>query len=205
MDDLSALVREYMPDVKRIAYRMRSLYGSRMPQEDLEQLGQMGLLHAKKTHDATKGELKPYVLRCIESEMRVAARTERRQNRVQRMWAAVAAGAHMNHEAPAESPTTTRRKLLEHAVIAYVLAEAGKDEGESPEDMFADEETHAHLKSLVEQLPERQRQCTKMYYFQGMSIPEIEAALGINRSNVSRALSAAAERLHCQLQPSPES
>lgn len=209
MDELSALVREYMPEVRRLAHRLRTLHGCRMAQDDLEQLGQMGVVQARRRYDPSKGPFRPYILFHAEHEMKIAARTERRQTRVARMWAAVAAGAHRHVDEGRAEPTPSesyakRRAILENAVMAYVLAEVGK-ESASPEDMLAEENTREHVKSLVEQLPERHRRCIQMYYYQNLPIQEIGDQLGIHKSRVSHALTEARAQLHQLLHPAPES
>jgi RNA polymerase sigma factor for flagellar operon FliA len=209
MDELSALVKEYEPDVRRMAHRLRTVYGCRMAQADLEQLGQIGVVQAQRSYDPSKGPLKPYVLFRAEHEMKTAARTERRQTRVARMWAAVAVGAHRHVDAGHTEPTPTenyaqRRAMLENAVMAYVLAEVGAT-SESPEDMLAEEDTREHVKSLVEQLPERHRRCVQMHYYQKVPLKEIGVELGIHISRVSHTLKEARDKLHLLLHPSPES
>lgn len=45
------------------------------------------------------------------------------------------------------------------------------------------------------ELTERQRQCLSMYYYGGLTMPEIASELGINKSSVSRAIGRAKTRI----------
>lgn len=47
-----------------------------------------------------------------------------------------------------------------------------------------------------QELTPRQRQMLSLYYDQGMTIPQIAGALGVNRSTVSRTLRRARDRLY---------
>lgn len=50
-------------------------------------------------------------------------------------------------------------------------------------------------KVIAAELTERQRQCLSLYYFNGLTMPEIASELGINKSSVSRAITRAKTRI----------
>lgn len=59
------------------------------------------------------------------------------------------------------------------------------------------ERLRRNLRQAREQeLTPRQRQLLELYYDQGMNIPQIAKALGVNRSTVSRTLRRARDRLY---------
>lgn len=49
-------------------------------------------------------------------------------------------------------------------------------------------------------LTDRQRQYLEMYYFKAMTIPQIAKEFGVNKSTVSRGLTAAKNKIYQQLQ-----
>jgi RNA polymerase sigma factor FliA len=62
-------------------------------------------------------------------------------------------------------------------------------------------EVKHQLRTAIEQLPERQRQCVMMYYGKEMSLAEIAAVYGITVSRVSQVLSDSRTRLRKKLAP----
>lgn len=70
-------------------------------------------------------------------------------------------------------------------------------------DLFFEESNSAMLrkassligKVIAAELTERQRQCLSLYYFNGLTMPEIASELGINKSSVSRAIARAKMRI----------
>jgi RNA polymerase sigma factor for flagellar operon FliA len=163
-------------------------------------------MRARRTYDPSKGPLKPYAVRCIESEMRVAARTERRQTCAQRMWQAAAAGrAHQqaNSDSRVISAAASRRALLEDAVTAYVLTESARTEPLTPETMLCDDEEREHVKKAVAQLPERLRLVVQMHYFENKPVKEVAKALSVDISRASHLLTDAYRKLQHLLHPAP--
>lgn len=70
-------------------------------------------------------------------------------------------------------------------------------------DLFFEESNSAKLrkasfligKVIAAELTDRQRQCLSLYYFNGLTMPEIALKLGINKSSVSRAITRAKMRI----------
>lgn len=50
-------------------------------------------------------------------------------------------------------------------------------------------------KVIASELTERQRQCVSLYFYGGLTMPEIALELGINKSSVSRAIGRAKTRI----------
>lgn len=50
-------------------------------------------------------------------------------------------------------------------------------------------------KVVASELTQRQRQCLSLYYYEGLTMPEIALELGINKSSVSRAIGRAKARI----------
>lgn len=75
------------------------------------------------------------------------------------------------------------------------------DQGRSPEDLVTDKEQRNLLRELVEQLPEREREVLKGYYFHGKSFTEIaREGTNLSKSWVSRLHARGLELLKEKLQ-----
>lgn len=55
-------------------------------------------------------------------------------------------------------------------------------------------------KVIENRLSERQKQCVRLYYFENMNMEQTAAALGIERSSVSRTLKRARDRIKTSLE-----
>lgn len=179
MDDLSQALAEYEPRLKTLARRIYMLVGRRVAMEDLEQLGRIGAARAITKHQPERGPKDPWVLKCAEQEMMVGARTERRQNRLQRMV------ARSYTSTPAED-IEQGASMLEIRTIAFVLMEAARDGGRSPEEEYCTEEARALLPVMLSRLPEgRKKQTLELILLKKMEPGEVAKALAIEPSRVS--------------------
>lgn len=55
-------------------------------------------------------------------------------------------------------------------------------------------------KVIENRLSERQKECVRLYYFENMNMQQTAAALGIERSSVSRTLKRARQRIKLSLE-----
>lgn len=62
------------------------------------------------------------------------------------------------------------------------------DQQQIPEEKLDNDETRKMIQSLVESLPESQRECILMYYYQEMSVAEIADAIGVSQGTIKSRL-----------------
>lgn len=152
-------------NLRLVAHIIKKYYTQSAEQEDLISIGTIGLIKAVDTFDPDKGKkFASYASRCIENELRMELRRTRR------------AGPQLSLQEPLE------------AGGQLTLADTLPDET----DMEADCEQRAdaaRLRSMVEQLPGRERQIMRLRYgFGGAAQTQQQTAqtLHISRSYVSR-------------------
>ena len=58
----------------------------------------------------------------------------------------------------------------------------------------------ATVRIIQEKLPVRQREVIKLYYFEGLNIPQIAAELKVNKSTVSRTLARGRHNIETRLE-----
>ena len=150
-------------NLRLVAHVMKKYYAQTADQEDLISIGTIGLMKAVDTFDTTrKARFATYASRCIENELRMELRRTRR------------AGPQLSLQEPLE------------AGGQLTLADTLPDET----DMEADCEQRAdaaRLRSMVEQLPGRERQIMRLRYgFGGAAQTQQQTAqtLHISRSYV---------------------
>lgn len=85
-----------------------------------------------------------------------------------------------------------RNRVLRLEGLEHLLASRGDDTGNG-ERLAA---TKAALRQAMErELTERQRECVRLYYFEGLTEEECAKALGVGKSTVCRHLQKARQRL----------
>ena len=161
--DRSAREKIIRHNLRLVAHVAKKYYAQPGDQEDLISIGTIGLMKAVDTFDTTrKARFATYASRCIENELRMELRRTRR------------AGAQLSLQEPLE------------AGGQLTLADTLPDET----DMEADCEQRAdaaRLRSMVEQLPGRERQIMRLRYgFGGAAQTQQQTAqtLHISRSYV---------------------
>ena len=152
-------------NLRLVAHICKKYYAGDAAQDDYISIGTIGLIKAVDTFDPDKGKkFASYASRCIENELRMELRRTRR------------AGPQLSLQEPLE------------AGGQLTLADTLPDET----DMEADCEQRAdaaRLRSMVEQLPGRERQIMRLRYgFGGAAQTQQQTAqtLHISRSYVSR-------------------
>ena len=152
-------------NLRLVAHICKKYYAGDAAQDDYISIGTIGLIKAVDTFDPGKGKkFASYASRCIENELRMELRRTRR------------AGPQLSLQEPLE------------AGGQLTLADTLPDET----DMEADCEQRAdaaRLRSMVEQLPGRERQIMRLRYgFGGTAQTQQQTAqtLHISRSYVSR-------------------
>ena len=155
-------------NLRLVVYLAKKYEGSGVPSEDMVSIGTIGLMKAVDTFDATrKARFSTYASRCIENEIRMQFRRERKSGQTVSLQEAL--------EADGDS--------------ALTLADVIQD-GFCMEDSCERQEDVRRLRQLLDTLPARERQILLLRYGLAGQPPltQLETAglLGISRSYVSR-------------------
>ena len=175
--DAAAREKLIRHNLRLVAHIVKKYYALPGDQEDLVSIGTIGLMKAVDTFDATrKARFSTYASRCIENEIRMQFRRERKSGQTVSLQEAL--------EADGDS--------------ALTLADVIQD-GFCMEDSCERQEDVRRLRQLLDTLPARERQILLLRYGLAGQPPltQLETAglLGISRSYVSRLES----RALCQL------
>ena len=166
--DASAREKLILHNMRLVAHIIKKYYTNQTEQEDLLSIGTVGLMKAVSTFDYEKGaRFATYASRCIENEIRMQFRRERKSGQTVSLQEAL--------EADGDS--------------ALTLADVIQD-GFCMEDSCERQEDVRRLRQLLDTLPARERQILLLRYGLAGQPPltQLETAglLGISRSYVSR-------------------
>lgn len=215
-----ALVREYLPLVKKIALRLTAKLPAEIEVDDLMQVGLMGLLRARESYDPEQGasfgtyagiRIKGAMLdeirshdwlpRSVQSQLRkVSEAIDRVDGRLGR--------PAQDHEIAGElgMETGEYQRLSGELACARMTRIADSAEAElapardtEPQDAVDNESFRAALGSAVDQLPEKERLMMSLYYAEDLNLKEIGAVLGVSESRVSQLHGQALARLRARL------
>ena len=175
--DRSAREKIIRHNLRLVAHVAKKYYAQPGDQEDLISIGTIGLMKAVDTFDTTrKARFATYASRCIENELRMHFRRERRNG--------VVVSLQETLEADGESALT----------LADVL-----QDGFCMEDSCEQQDEARRLRQLIEGLPARERKLILLRYGLAGQPPltQLETAqlLQISRSYVSRLETHALEQL----------
>ena len=205
------LVDRMGPLVRHLAGRMAS---ARVPRQDLEQAGMVGVLAAVDGFDPARGvAFEPYATRYALGEMRALARTAAavHVSRTGRDLAAAVEAAAADLTAASGRPPTVaeiaaRAGLDEEQVVTGLRARRGLAPPAGGEDELL--EAHGGWEDAIEQverrldvgrrleeLDPRSQRIVAMRFGLELSQTEIAERLGISQMHVSRLLRAALEQL----------
>ena len=154
-------------NLRLVAHVAKKYYTTPDKQDDFISIGNIGLIKAVDTYDPTRTvRFASYASQCIQNELRMHLRRVRR-----------------------EAGTLSLQEPLEGENGMLTLADTLPDEAVMEEDCER-RDAAARLRTLVEQLPERDRQLLTLRYGLGGGAPltqqEVAARFGISRSYVSR-------------------
>lgn len=180
-DARDTIIQHNLRLVAHIAKKYCTLPGDA---EDLISIGTIGLIKAVSSFDSTKQvRFSTYASRCIENEIRMHLRRERKAPLTLSMQEPIQTG-----------------KDGSHLTVLDVV----------PDDFLLDEdceyrEESSRLRTLVQQLDGRERQVILLRYGLSGQAPltqqQVAQLLGISRSYVSRIEKAAVQTLRAQLNP----
>ena len=167
LGDRSARDKLIRHNLRLVAHVAKKYYTTPDKQDDFISIGTIGLIKAVDTYDPARTvRFASYASQCIQNELRMYLRRVRR-----------------------EAGTLSLQEPLEGENGMLTLADTLPDEAVMEEDCER-RDAAARLRTLVEQLPERDRQLLTLRYGLGGGAPltqqEVAARFGISRSYVSR-------------------
>lgn len=221
-----ALIEQYAPLVKRIAYHLLARLPATVQLDDLIQAGMIGLLEASKKYDASKGaSFETYagirIRGAILDEVRRGDWTPRsvhRNNRrvtdaikqVESRTGRDATDVEVAKElgVSVDEYHSLLKDTLDSRLFSFEELSTPQDEG--PGEPFANDdpgpdqniEQEAFLKALataINNLPEREKLVLSLYYDEELNLKEIGQVLGVSESRASQIHSQAALRLRSRL------
>jgi RNA polymerase sigma factor for flagellar operon FliA len=207
------LILHYSPLVKYVAGRVGAGLPRSVDQNDLASYGLFGLIDAIDKFELERGfKFETYAINRIKGaildELRALDWVPRSvRSRARRIESSIADLEHQLQRPPTEQELAFALEM-EVEDLQGALAEIGRSgigalddmvgsdsqtsvgdmladpSGVSPEAAFQAEETREGLVDAINKLPERERLVVTLYYYEGMTLSEIGAVLGVTESRV---------------------
>ena len=181
----SARVKLIEHNLRLVAHIAKKYAQSGVDQEDLVSIGSIGLMKAVSTFQPEAGRLTAYAARCIENEMLMALRANKKHKSTALLSESAATDADGN-ELPIEELLGTEPDMIEAQVETAIEAERA-------------------MRLMESVLDSRELNVIQMRYglTDGQMHPqkEVGAALGISRSYVSRIETQALKKLRRAMDP----
>ena len=216
--DESALVREHLPLVRRLAWHIHGSVSTAVEVEDLVQVGLVALVEAVSAfEDRGQVTFRQYLTTRLRGAMidelrRHAAMTRGAIRRRRDYQRAVAQLAGEFGRAPTDAEAAERLAVtVEKLRAEYVTAEAVRfdsiDEvyaddqpwfaSDEPNafDQLAESEAREHLIAAIATLPEREQTVIHLYQVEELDLEEIGQVLGVGAARVCQIKSSAHARL----------
>jgi RNA polymerase sigma factor for flagellar operon FliA len=212
-----ALVREYLPLVKRIALRLTARLPAEIELDDLLQVGLMALLNARESYDAEQGatfstyagiRIKGAMLDEVRAHdwlpRSVQGKLRKVSEAIERVDARLGRPAQDDEIAEELGmPPEDYRRLASELACARMThiedsVEAGQATAAEDADPFARVGELGFREALIEavdRLPEKERLMMSLYYSEELNLKEIGAVLGVSESRVSQLHGQALARL----------
>ena len=196
--------------VERVVRRLQRELDLSCDVGDLRAWGHQGLLEAKQRFDAARGvrftTFAYYRVRgAVLDGVRKQGWLKRRAYAKLKAFEAADSVGEQLADAEAQSPSTTlaaRAAQIDDALgkisAAYLLSAIGQGEEttpETPEELMTSAETRELVRGGLRALPEREQTLVRAIYFDGMTIEEAGAQLGLSKSWASRMHAKALERM----------
>ena len=211
-----ALVRQYLPLVRRIAWHVHGSMSSIVEVEDLVQIGLVALVEAAAAEEqgpAFRSYLQTRLRGAMIDELRRQATTTRGAMRRRRRYAtAVATLTSSTGTAPGEAMLANHLGVTVEKLRAdYVTADAIRFEpiddvyaddlpwfaDDTPDafEQLADSDLRDTLIAAISALPEREAQVIQLYYVEELNLEEIGLVLGVGSARVCQIKGAAHAKL----------
>jgi RNA polymerase sigma factor for flagellar operon FliA len=226
--DRDALIRQYAPLVRRLAYHMMAKLPPSIQVDDLIQVGLIGLSEALTRYEATQGvQFETFATQRIRGAMIDELRENDWMSRGSRksqkeIESALTRLSHQLGRAPTESEIAEELglELADYQALLYKVKgtqlvyledmTGGEDEegfldrhmvdGESdPMALLRNQRLRSSLVEAIKGLPEREQYVMSMYYEQDMNLKEIAAVLGVTESRVCQLHSQSIARLRAKM------
>jgi len=226
--DRDALIRQYAPLVRRLAYHMMAKLPPSIQVDDLIQVGLIGLSEALTRYEATQGvQFETFATQRIRGAMIDELRENDWMSRGSRksqkeIETALTRLSHQLGRAPTESEIAEELglELADYQALLYKVKgtqlvyledmTGGEDEegfldrhmvdGESdPMALLRNQRLRSSLVEAIKGLPEREQYVMSMYYEQDMNLKEIAAVLGVTESRVCQLHSQSIARLRAKM------
>ena len=200
--------------VEKIVRRLQRELDLSCDPDDLRGWGQQGLLEAKARFDPARGvrfsTFAYYRVRgAVLDGVRKQGWLSRRAYAKLRAFEAVDASGEQIAATEAQSPSedvAARARALDEAIgkisAAYVMSVVGQgadDTPDTPEELLDGAELRATVQSGLAALPERERVLLTAMYYEGVTMEEAGARLGLSKSWTSRLHGKALDRLRKNL------
>jgi len=226
--DRNAMIMEYYPLVKSIAYRLVSRFPSNVDVEDLINVGTLGLIDAIDRFSPERQEsFKAYAELRIRGEIidelrhldwvprSVRKRVQKVEKQQQELQAAL--GRSPTEQEVADSMGIGLKEyqnLLKSMVLLSVVSledlgvqednkrdilQVLRGDSEDPGHIFEAKSATNKLKQAIEALPEKQRMVISMYYYEDLTLKQIGKILNVTESRVSQIHSQAVDKLKIKL------
>jgi RNA polymerase sigma factor for flagellar operon FliA len=199
--EILALFRGEANLVEMAAKQLLRRVGSAVPLEDLRSFGQEGLLRAARTFDLTRGvPFRRWANVRIKGAMIDGLRTwGNLPRRLYRELQGIEAGDRMleaydedDSGSQAVTPEAADARLTTYlagiatATAVATMAGDSSAEEDTPEERLGNAEFLARVRSIVAMLPERERALVERHYFEGQTMDDAAASLGLSKSWGSR-------------------
>ncbi|MDT8398489.1 MAG: RNA polymerase sigma factor FliA [Pseudomonadales bacterium] len=222
--DQNALIREYLPIVRRQALALQVKLPASIELDDLIQAGVVGLLDSLGRFDASAGaSFATFASQRIRGAMIDELRTRDWLPRSARRNARAVDACIRRLEQQLGHPPSEReiageldmpleeyRQVLRDTNSGQLLPfedlveEGAEPEGVgadfvSPQDQLFDKQQRDRLIAAIENLPEREKQLLALYYQEELNLKEIGSIMGVSESRVCQLHSQAVSRLRAKL------
>ncbi len=233
-DGSKDLVEANVPLVQHIVNRIAAGFPDHVDRSDLVQAGVLGLIEASRRFDPDRGiafstfagrRIEGAVLDVLRSRDWLSRSVRRRHNQLRREedHLAVQLGRTPTSDDLAQSLGVDedevdgiRARAMEGVIDSLdrrvtrgdgdmQVSDSLADAGPGIEDLLEDRETLSYLRDAIDLLPERERIVVIGYFFEGRSMTELGAFLGVTQSRASQLKEAALRSLrHAIEAQSPE-
>jgi RNA polymerase sigma factor for flagellar operon FliA len=202
-----------------VAKQMSRRVGHAVTLDDLQSFGHEGLLHAARSFDPDHGvpfrrwanlRIKGAIIDGLRQLGNLPRRLYRELASIEAADRVLAVYDEEDAARPATTPDSANDRLSEYlsglatalSLGSVISPESLPSDDASPEEQFATAEFQARVRAVVAALPERERALIERYYFEGQTLDEAAASIGLSKSWGSRLHARAIEAILKELRRS---